>query len=58
MELDVAEIGASLRWATVTVAKATRTNGGGAPSAVTADAWSSTPAPTGAGSRFADEPPF
>jgi single-strand DNA-binding protein len=59
LELDVAEIGASLRWATVTVTKATRTTGGGgAQSAATGDAWSTTPPPAGAGSTFADEPPF
>jgi single-strand DNA-binding protein len=55
LELDVAEIGASLRWATVKVAKATRTPSGGAPLAATADAWSTTPPPS---SGFADEPPF
>jgi single-strand DNA-binding protein len=54
LELDVVEIGASLRWATVTVTKATRTTGGSS-STVPADAWSTSPAtPSG----FADEPPF
>ncbi|WP_309117767.1 single-stranded DNA-binding protein [Saccharothrix sp.] len=44
MELDVAEIGASLRWATAKVTKATRT------STPTDDAWNNAPSN--------DQPPF
>jgi single-strand DNA-binding protein len=58
LELDVTEVGASLRWATVKTTKAARTNGN-ATSAATASAWDSTPpAPAPASSGFADEPPF
>jgi single-strand DNA-binding protein len=67
MELDVDEIGASLKWATVKITKASRSGGdsgggfGGAPtSAGTApadDPWGSAP-PAGSGGGFGDEPPF
>ncbi|TWP51710.1 single-stranded DNA-binding protein [Lentzea tibetensis] len=55
MELDVTEVGPSLRWATAKVVKATRTTAttGASPAA---DAWNTTPAATGSG--FAEEPPF
>jgi single-strand DNA-binding protein len=57
MEMDVDEVGPSLRYATAKVNKATRSGGngssGGAPSD---DPWSSAPAPSDAGAY--DEPPF
>ncbi len=63
MEMDVDEIGPSLRYATAKVNKASRGGGGfgggaggGGASAPTDDPWS-TPAPAG-GSAFSDEPPF
>jgi single-strand DNA-binding protein len=65
IELDVDEVGPSLRYATAKVNKASRGGGGssfgggsasGSP-ASSDDPWS-TPAPTGGGSAFSDEPPF
>jgi single-strand DNA-binding protein len=53
-ELDVTEIGPSLRWATAKVAKVTRTASKNDPGA--ADPWA-TPA-NEAGASAADEPPF
>ena len=55
IELDVEEIGPSLRWATAQVKKAARTTGAAASGA--GDSWNTAPAPTGAG-RSGDEPPF
>jgi len=56
-ELDVTEVGPSLKWATADVRKAVRTTG-----PTTDSTWNSPPAPAGvgagAGSSFADEPPF
>jgi len=52
-ELEVDEIGPSLRWATAKVAKAARATAGAPEPA--ADPWGQ-PAPSGGG--FADEPPF
>ena len=63
IELDVDEIGPSLRYATAKVNKASR--GGGASfggdsggATRTDDPWSTPAAATGAGSSFSDEPPF
>jgi single-strand DNA-binding protein len=64
LQVEVDEIGPSLRWATAKVTKANRTNGGngfGAPAQD--DQWATgTPAPSpataGAGSGFSEEPPF
>jgi len=59
-ELDVEEVGPSLRWATVTVKKAARTNGNAPGNSRAADDWA-TPAPasaTAGGGGSADEPPF
>jgi single-strand DNA-binding protein len=53
-ELAVTEIGPSLRFATAKVAKAKRTTSTAAPAGGD-DAWTK---PAGAGSGFADEPPF
>lgn len=67
IEMDVDEIGASLRYATVQVQRATRaaggqqSNTGWTDSQGTADdPWNARPAPApqGYGSGFADEPPF
>jgi single-strand DNA-binding protein len=66
VELDVDEIGPSLRYATAKVNKVSRgsggggfgggqSSGGGAPAD---DPWGSAPAAGGAGSGFSDEPPF
>jgi single-strand DNA-binding protein len=59
MELDVDEVGPSLRWATVTVNKAARPTSNGQGTGRAVDEWT-TPAPTSAtpGGGFADEPPF
>lgn len=54
VELDVDEIGASLRYARANVNKATR-NTSGSSTAPTDDPWGSASAPTG---RSADEAPF
>lgn len=53
VELEVDEVGPSLRYATAKVNKAARGTGG--PSATTDDPWGSVPARSGA---FAEEPPF
>jgi single-strand DNA-binding protein len=62
MEMEVDEIGPSLRWVNVKLAKAARTNSGGGFGSATAsaDPWGGSPAPVGAtsGSGFAEEPPF
>jgi single-strand DNA-binding protein len=68
VELDVDEIGPSLRYATAKVNKVSRgsgggggfggggqSSGGGAPAD---DPWGSAPAASGGGSGFSDEPPF
>lgn len=61
IELDVDEIGPSLRYATAKVAKAARTEGGGGgfgsgrSSGPVDDPWGSAPP---AGDGYADEPPF
>jgi single-strand DNA-binding protein len=54
-ELDVTEIGASLKWANVAVRKIARTSGPADPGA-----WDSTPAPVGAAGSggVGTEPPF
>ncbi|SDH16627.1 single-strand DNA-binding protein [Lentzea fradiae] len=52
LELDVTEVGPSVRWATAKVTKVTRTNAESAPAA---DSWGAPPA---GGSGFAGEPPF
>ncbi|MFI5593507.1 single-stranded DNA-binding protein [Amycolatopsis sp. NPDC051758] len=64
VELEVDEIGPSLRYATAKVNKVSRGGGGGdfgggAPSGGTAseDPWGSAP-PAGSGGGFSDEPPF
>jgi single-strand DNA-binding protein len=54
IELDVEEIGPSLRWATAKVARAARTNGAASGAA---DSWNTGPTPAGAGGS-GDEPPF
>lgn len=55
LELDVTEVGPSVRWATAKVTKVARTAGATAPAT---DAWNSAPPANGNGSGFADEPPF
>lgn len=64
MELEVDEIGPSLRYATAKVAKAQRGAGGGGssnpssrPSTQAADPWA-TPAPSGFGGDSSEPPPF
>jgi single-strand DNA-binding protein len=64
VELDVDEIGPSLRYATAKVNKVSRGSGSGGygsgsggPSAPPDDPWGSAP-PAGAGGGYADEPPF
>lgn len=54
-ELDVDEIGPSLKWATAAVKKATRTGASTPTAGAVADPWGSDRAPA---SGFADEPPF
>jgi single-strand DNA-binding protein len=61
VELDVDEIGPSLRYATATINKASRPDAGGASSSQWAgaparDPWATEPPKTSGG--FADEPPF
>jgi single-strand DNA-binding protein len=67
VELEVDEIGPSLRYATAKVNKVSRGGGGGggfggSPSggggAPADDPWSSAPAATGGSAGFSDEPPF
>jgi single-strand DNA-binding protein len=55
IELDVEEIGPSLRWATAKVARAARTTGS---TSGAADSWNTGTTVPGAGTPFADEPPF
>jgi single-strand DNA-binding protein len=61
VELDVDEIGPSLRYATAKVNKVNRGGGGGGygsgSSAPPDDPWGSAP-PAGSGGGYADEPPF
>ena len=72
-ELDVDEVGPSLRWATAKVTKASRGGGGGggygggssgnassgAGRPASDDPWAtSAPAPSGGGGGWSDEPPF
>lgn len=61
-EVDVTEIGPSLKWATAKVAKATRTgtaNSGNAGSSGAADPWAATPAGNASPRQSQpDEPPF
>ncbi|RLK58458.1 single-stranded DNA-binding protein [Actinokineospora cianjurensis] len=67
IELDVDEIGPSLKWATAKITKVSRSGGdsgggfGGAPAsgggAPADDPWGSAPA-AGSGGGFGDEPPF
>jgi single-strand DNA-binding protein len=59
VELEVDEIGPSLRFATAKVNRVSRGQGGGgfAASGATDDPWGSAP-PAGSGGGFSDEPPF
>lgn len=61
VEMEVDEIGPSLRFATAKVNRVSRSQGGGgggfAAAAPADDPWSSA-APAGAGGGFSDEPPF
>lgn len=58
-EVDVTEIGPSLKWATVTVAKATRTTGSGDQRWATAQATApAAPAAASGTPPLPDEPPF
>jgi single-strand DNA-binding protein len=60
VEMEVDEIGPSLRFATAKVNRVSRSQGGGGGFAAAApadDPWSSA-APAGAGGGFSDEPPF
>ena len=54
VELEVDEIGPSLRYATAKVNKVSRSGGSAAPAAAAADPWGSAPAAT----SIPDEPPF
>ncbi|MEU7529309.1 single-stranded DNA-binding protein [Saccharothrix sp. NPDC042600] len=56
IEMDVEEIGPSLRYATATIRKATRAQGSGDNGAPADDPWAS--APTAGGGNPADKPPF
>jgi single-strand DNA-binding protein len=56
VELEVDEIGPSLRYATAKVQKVERSSGGASSSSPADDPWASAP-PAGSGG-FADEPPF
>lgn len=58
LELDVDELGPSVKWASVKVQKADRSGGssGGGAKVQESDPWGS--APPAGGSGFADEPPF
>jgi single-strand DNA-binding protein len=59
LELDVDELGASVQWATLKVARPDRSGGGsgGAKAETADDPWGQAPPATPAGG-FADEPPF
>ncbi|MEV0698607.1 single-stranded DNA-binding protein [Saccharopolyspora sp. NPDC050389] len=57
-EVDATEVAVSLKFATATVNKATRSSGGApAAPAGSAEPWGSAP-PAGSGGGFSDEPPF
>ena len=56
-ELDVTEVGPSLKWATAKVAKVTR-GSNASRAAAGDDRWGATPAPAGAAPAGGDEPPF
>jgi single-strand DNA-binding protein len=60
IELEVDEIGPSLRYATAKVNKVSRDGGTSKPAAgaQSDDPWGSAPAPAAAGGGFAEEPPF
>jgi single-strand DNA-binding protein len=63
VELDVDEIGPSLRYATAKINKVSRGSGGGGfggqgSSAPSDDPWGSAPPASSSGGGFADEPPF
>jgi single-strand DNA-binding protein len=59
IELQVDEIGPSLRYATAKVSKATRNgNGNSTGGAAGADPWGQAPAKAPSGAGFSDEPPF
>ncbi len=61
VEMDVDEIGPSLRYATAKVTKASRGSGGGGGGyggGQAEDPWGSAPAAGGGGGGFSDEPPF
>jgi single-strand DNA-binding protein len=58
LEVDVREIGPALKWATVKVTKATRSNGNSTGNSG-ADPWASAPAAAPAeSSPYSEEPPF
>jgi single-strand DNA-binding protein len=57
VELEVDEIGPSLRYATAKVNKVSRSSGDSGGSAPTDDPWGSAP-PAGQAGGFSDEPPF
>jgi single-strand DNA-binding protein len=57
VEIDVDEIGPSLRWATAEVKKATRSNGGSG-GAQADDPWGTSGELVGAGAGSGDRPPF
>jgi single-strand DNA-binding protein len=64
IELDVEEVGPSLKWSTAKVAKTERSGvshggGGGYGSKAPADdPWASAPATSGSTTQYSDEPPF
>jgi len=70
VELDVDEVGPSLKYATAKITKASRGSGGGGygngspqgassgASATSDDPWASAPAGAGGGGGWSDEPPF
>ena len=69
IELDVEEVGPSLKYATATVTKATRSNVAGHPAdtangaggwgaSAPGDAWQTAGAGARGGNKYADEPPF
>jgi single-strand DNA-binding protein len=59
IELEVDEVGPSLKYATTKVTKATRGSQGGAPAGGSADdPWATGSPATASGGGFSDEPPF
>jgi single-strand DNA-binding protein len=61
LQVEVDEIGPSLRFATAKVTKANRTDGNGFSAPVQDDQWNTgtpAPSPATAGSGFSEEPPF